>query len=103
MHPSRSPPCAPPAAIAIALLLIIFFSLLPFVTVGSSSYDGLHEQRKTVLGSRPPRCINKCLSCKPCLPTLVVQGTRVEKTTMSGDEYYLLAWKCRCGNRLFQP
>ncbi|KAI4331209.1 hypothetical protein MLD38_029415 [Melastoma candidum] len=101
MHPSRSYPPALSAAIAISLLSIICFALLPFVTVGSSADGGLPEERKTVLGSRPPRCINKCLSCNPCLPTLVVQGHRVMKA--EDDEYYLLAWKCRCRNKLFQP
>lgn len=72
----------------------------------------LKGQMKTVLGSSPPRCVNKCSSCRPCTATLVVpphhhKMNNLKATTpyhYEGDEtYYLLSWKCRCRDKLFQP
>ncbi|KAL6334122.1 hypothetical protein AAG906_004553 [Vitis piasezkii] len=58
----------------IALILISFLtSLLPFKSAGSevSSYsESLQQRKKMVLGSKPPRCVNKCLNCRPCMATL---------------------------------
>uniref|UniRef100_A0A803LN16 Epidermal patterning factor-like protein n=1 Tax=Chenopodium quinoa TaxID=63459 RepID=A0A803LN16_CHEQI len=71
--------------------------------------------KKPVLGSRPPSCVNKCLNCNPCVATLVVpprhQMTDLISFTSyddhygdnNHDSYYLLAWKCKCGDKLFQP
>ncbi|RVW84406.1 hypothetical protein CK203_040656 [Vitis vinifera] len=60
----------------IALILISFLtSLLPFKSAGSevSSYsESLQQRKKMVLGSKPPRCVNKCLNCRPCMATLVI-------------------------------
>lgn len=64
------------------------------------------KQMKLVLGSRPPRCINKCLGCKPCTAALVTsQHHRNQiKVSLQRDEgYYLLAWKCKCKDKFFQP
>ncbi|KAK2660471.1 hypothetical protein Ddye_007004 [Dipteronia dyeriana] len=82
---------------------------------GSNSVQ-LKEKEKAV-GSRPPGCINKCLNCRPCMATLVIQPhqwrwnnkfKRFFKTTSHHDEeggssYYLLSWKCKCNNKLFKP
>ncbi|OAY79456.1 EPIDERMAL PATTERNING FACTOR-like protein 6 [Ananas comosus] len=75
--------------------------------------DGSTEgggRRREALGSRPPRCVNKCSSCSPCTATLVVSPHGRGPTAVSparaaedGSNYYLLAWKCACGNKLFQP
>ena len=62
-----------------------------------------------VLGSRPPACVNKCMSCRPCEATLVIPPHQTKKWGVSisshreDDTYYLLSWKCRCGNKLYQP
>lgn len=71
---------------------------------------GVMNQNKLVLGSRPPRCVNKCLSCRPCMAALVISPhhkvghIHKAKITAEKDEgYYLLSWKCKCGNRFFQP
>ncbi|KAK7264920.1 hypothetical protein RJT34_32533 [Clitoria ternatea] len=71
---------------------------------------GTLKQKKLVLGSRPPRCVNKCLSCRPCMAALVItphhRVGHIHKaiTTAQRDEgYYLLSWKCKCGNKFFQP
>ncbi|CDO98149.1 unnamed protein product [Coffea canephora] len=65
------------------------------------------QGRKMVLGSRPPGCVNKCMSCQPCKATLVIpphqdEGSR-KLAHREDDSYYLLSWKCRCGDKLFQP
>ncbi|KAF8400636.1 hypothetical protein HHK36_013935 [Tetracentron sinense] len=83
------------------------FSILFFVGLLFSSYKEGLKQRKLVLGSRPPRCINKCLSCSPCMATLVIPPHQSRGFKVSSheedDSYYLLSWKCRCGDKLFQP
>ena len=62
------------------------------------------------LGSRPPGCVNKCMNCRPCMATLVIpphdhrnKGLRESSSHQEDDTYYLLYWKCRCGNKLYQP
>ncbi|GAB4832857.1 hypothetical protein Ancab_006872 [Ancistrocladus abbreviatus] len=104
----------------VALVMICFFSLITFLpseSVGIIHGHGDHhkipetnaKQMKLVLGSRPPRCINKCMSCRPCMAVLVIPPHKKKKalintTTPQDDEtYYLLSWKCRCKNKLFQP
>ncbi|XP_010250122.1 PREDICTED: EPIDERMAL PATTERNING FACTOR-like protein 6 [Nelumbo nucifera] len=93
----------------IAVLILIFsVTSLPSKPAGLelSSNDESLKQRKLVLGSRPPRCVNKCLSCSPCMATLVIPPhQRSFKSSSQGEDgsYYLLSWKCRCGNKLFQP
>ncbi|GAB4828276.1 hypothetical protein Ancab_035189 [Ancistrocladus abbreviatus] len=62
---------------------------------------------KLVLGSRPPRCINRCMSCRPCMAVLVIPPHKKKKATINvpqdEETYYLLSWKCRCKNKLYQP
>jgi len=75
--------------------------------------SGLGE-RKVAIGSKPPICVNKCMKCRPCMATVVVndhdhqrkrkmKGFKLESSHEEDDSYYLLSWKCRCGNKLFQP
>ncbi|XP_034696730.1 EPIDERMAL PATTERNING FACTOR-like protein 8 [Vitis riparia] len=98
-------------AAVIAVILISFLtSLLPFKSAGSevSSYsESLQQRKKMVLGSKPPRCVNKCLNCRPCMATLVIPPRQKKVVGASShgedDNYYLLSWKCRCGDKLFQP
>jgi hypothetical protein len=72
------------------------------------------EERKVAIGSKPPVCVNKCMKCRPCMATVVVndhdhqrkrkmKGFKLESSHEEDDSYYLLSWKCRCGNKLFQP
>ncbi|KAK8581693.1 hypothetical protein V6N13_144705 [Hibiscus sabdariffa] len=90
--------------------------LLPHVfpfqisTVGSVSVPGNNDNRskqeKMVLGSWPPKCANKCFSCRPCMAALVASPNHrnTRSSSYQGDEsYYLLAWKCKCENKFFQP
>ncbi|KAI4344138.1 hypothetical protein L6164_011404 [Bauhinia variegata] len=89
-------------------LLIFVFSFTFFLTEGSASVE-VHTKdlKELVLGSRPPRCLNKCLNCRPCMATLVIsphQRNGHKASSVQRDEsYYLLSWKCKCGNKFFQP
>uniref|UniRef100_A0ACD5U341 Uncharacterized protein n=1 Tax=Avena sativa TaxID=4498 RepID=A0ACD5U341_AVESA len=50
-------------------------------------------------GSHPPRCTTKCGSCTPCAPVHVSVPPGVVVTT----EYYPVAWRCKCRDRLYMP
>ncbi|KAI3814992.1 hypothetical protein L1987_14642 [Smallanthus sonchifolius] len=69
----------------------------------------LVQQKNKILGSRPPGCVNKCMKCSPCLATLVIPphhkmvDYRDQSSHGEDDCYYLLSWKCKCGDKLFQP
>ncbi|XP_021298485.1 EPIDERMAL PATTERNING FACTOR-like protein 8 [Herrania umbratica] len=89
----------------------IFFSTFLYPSVGilnSGHSESMVQQSKMVLGSKPPSCVNKCLNCSPCMATLVIPSHQWKhfRATYHGDEdesYYLLSWKCKCGDKLFQP
>ncbi|KAK7294091.1 hypothetical protein RJT34_16974 [Clitoria ternatea] len=90
-------------AITATVLFIFFLSFLPSKSGGSS--------RPMVIGSKPPGCENKCMNCRPCMATLVVpnhqkrmKGLNLKVSSRGEDDtYYLLSWKCKCGDKLFQP
>nr|XP_009803427.1 PREDICTED: EPIDERMAL PATTERNING FACTOR-like protein 4 isoform X2 [Nicotiana sylvestris] len=92
------------------LKVVFIFALLcyPHVTDGGnvSNWPG-KETRGMKVGSRPPRCEGKCSNCRPCVATLIAPGHQVKKVTISSSKedgtYYLLAWRCKCANKLFQP
>ncbi|XP_043713627.1 EPIDERMAL PATTERNING FACTOR-like protein 1 [Telopea speciosissima] len=92
--------------------------------IPSLAPQGLLLEDKTRLGSTPPSCRNKCNECHPCIavqvPTLPSHerfqpGPRrtkpVELVVLSPStaddakysNYKPVGWKCRCGNRLFNP
>ncbi|CAL5361505.1 unnamed protein product [Camellia sinensis] len=88
------------------ILLSSTLSCLPSKSVGLqlSSYGKRMEESEMVLGSRPPGCVNKCMSCRPCMATLVIPPHHVRDSSHGQDDsYYLLSWKCRCGDKLYQP
>ncbi|KAK6945110.1 hypothetical protein RJ641_026212 [Dillenia turbinata] len=94
---------------AVTLVLIFSLSFLPSKSVGYSmgreNIDSRNQVKK-VLGSRPPQCLNKCLNCRPCIAALVVPPHRKNDAETSSEEdenYYLLTWKCKCGDKMFQP
>ncbi|KAJ1429129.1 Epidermal patterning factor protein [Sesbania bispinosa] len=106
--------------VAITVVFIFFLSLLlPSKSGGSSSssvkvvmVERSEGSRKMVIGSKPPACVNKCMNCRPCMATLVVPNHQKRKKATfkkvvssrgEDDTYYLLSWKCRCGNKLYQP
>ncbi|KAI4335714.1 hypothetical protein L6164_014334 [Bauhinia variegata] len=94
---------------SLALILIFSLTFFPSISEGSASLQDIKglKQMELVLGSRPPRCVNKCLNCRPCMATLVVsphQRNGHKASSAQRDEgYYLLSWKCKCGNKFFQP
>ncbi|CAN6564142.1 hypothetical protein ACFX2I_026081 [Malus domestica] len=99
--------------ITVAVMFLIFFlTFFPSISAESmlkrAGDQRLKNQMKMVLGSSPPRCVNKCMSCRPCTATLVAsshhKSSKLKAATYQGDEsYYLLSWKCRCRNKLYQP
>ncbi|CAN4088503.1 unnamed protein product [Withania somnifera] len=90
---------------SLGLTLALLFMYLAFLPCQSVSM---------AIGSRPPGCLNKCMSCHPCKATLVISpsqknkggtnsNTDPSKRQAEDDTYYLLSWKCRCNDQLFQP
>ncbi|RAL50933.1 unnamed protein product [Cuscuta campestris] len=103
------------SVLKLALIVILFYSmaLLP-----SISGRGKQMMMRMALGSRPPRCVGRCMGCRPCVAALVIPPHHkrrqprwwFKRTTASGgggpgedENYYLLSWKCRCRNKYFQP
>ncbi|KAJ0819443.1 putative EPIDERMAL PATTERNING FACTOR-like protein [Helianthus annuus] len=90
-------------------LTILLLSLTVSHSISGYDDEGVSsvEQNKKVLGSRPPRCVNKCVSCRPCEATLVIPSHQklIDYRVQSHweDNYYLLSWKCKCGDKLYQP
>ncbi|KAJ6408063.1 hypothetical protein OIU84_011383 [Salix udensis] len=101
------------SSIRIAIIVILFFFLAfpPPIAVGSSMFSrggGDMKQKKMVLGSRPPQCISRCFHCKPCMAALVTplhhkSVVRGPSSSREDESYYLLSWRCKCGDKYFQP
>ncbi|KAL1809716.1 hypothetical protein ACET3Z_026706 [Daucus carota] len=107
--------------VLLTIILIFPVSHLLSISVaasGSGEGNEMLQQKKKILGSRPPACVNKCFSCRPCMATLVIppHHTKSKTTTTTSnykksnkyssdedDTYYLLSWKCKCGNKVYQP
>ncbi|XP_022752033.1 EPIDERMAL PATTERNING FACTOR-like protein 1 isoform X2 [Durio zibethinus] len=86
-----------------------------------NSPDWVSIEEKTRLGSTPPSCHNKCNGCHPCMavqvPTLPSHDrfqpglSKAITNSMqffdpSGNQYSNykpLGWKCRCGDRFYNP
>ncbi|GKV35851.1 hypothetical protein SLEP1_g44058 [Rubroshorea leprosula] len=103
-----------PLKVALTVAFILSLTFLPPKSVWSTPEPvsgGSDEQSEMVLGSKPPDCVNKCLNCKPCVATLVIPSqfhkrmsfTAASRGEGDDDSYYLLSWKCKCGDKLFQP
>ncbi|KAI3777773.1 hypothetical protein L1987_47575 [Smallanthus sonchifolius] len=89
--------------------IILLLSLSVSHSISGYDDEGVAsvQQNKKILGSRPPGCVNKCVNCRPCEATLVIP-THPKSIDYRGqshweDNYYLLSWKCKCGDKLFQP
>ncbi|XP_054805085.1 EPIDERMAL PATTERNING FACTOR-like protein 8 [Prosopis cineraria] len=96
---------------SVTLILVISLSLA-FFPCNSVALKDQRKQKKMVMGSKPPSCFNKCFTCKPCKAALVIiyphrrndVHSNKDSGGQGGDEgYYLLSWKCKCGNKFFQP
>ncbi|XP_022772260.1 EPIDERMAL PATTERNING FACTOR-like protein 2 [Durio zibethinus] len=81
---------------------------------------GIEEEKtlvmRSLIGSRPPRCERRCSSCPRCEAIQVPVTTQVPARQYSaailsisysrGDDvsnYKPMCWKCKCGNRIFNP
>ncbi|KAL5697982.1 hypothetical protein ACHQM5_029074 [Ranunculus cassubicifolius] len=94
-----------PSVVVAVVIFMFALILLPSTPVGlgiARNEEPL-KQKKMVIGSRPPLCINRCYRCRPCKATLVIPPHKREFIHKEDDTYYLLTWKCRCGNRVYQP
>ncbi|KAI3979233.1 hypothetical protein MKX01_036001 [Papaver californicum] len=114
------------SAVSVAIF-IFFLSVLPSKLNGLAAYSGsgvgeVEERKLMILGSRPPQCVNKCFSCRPCTAALVIPphhrktaksvstnlmasspASLIYKQDVDDGNYYHLSWKCRCGNKIYQP
>ncbi|KAL0395856.1 UNVERIFIED_CONTAM: EPIDERMAL PATTERNING FACTOR-like protein 2 [Sesamum calycinum] len=118
-------------AVSLLILLISTSSQLRLLTAEGSCLEvdqfpvrTVNEEDKAVLraqiGSRPPRCDGRCISCGHCeaiqVPTNPQTGSRAGSRSSSttvpviayarGDDnsnYKPMSWKCKCGNLIFNP
>ncbi|XP_058078015.1 EPIDERMAL PATTERNING FACTOR-like protein 1 [Magnolia sinica] len=79
------------------------------------------SDEKTRLGSTPPSCHSRCNDCNPCMavqvPTIPAHSRGgpglgnafpldMSSSSLISNKYSNykpLGWKCRCGDRLFNP
>lgn len=76
------------------------------VLLGESDVESSKLKVKMAVGSSPPKCVNKCLGCKPCMAALVISPPLKASSTsifVRDESYYLLSWKCKCRNKYYQP
>lgn len=93
------------------MLLVLISAVSGEIADDENSFS---EMKKS-LGSRPPTCLHKCYNCRPCTATLVIShdDKKVRSTSAASskpdhdleddESYYLQTWKCRCGNKIFEP
>ncbi|CAL1395650.1 unnamed protein product [Linum trigynum] len=85
---------------------------------GVGEEEGKFMVRSKTIGSRPPKCDNRCGSCGGhCeavqVPVTTMQGRRQGRSsrfsvayTSRGEDYSNykpMSWKCKCGNSIFNP
>nr|GEX31056.1 epidermal patterning factor-like protein 8 [Tanacetum cinerariifolium] len=92
--------------IVVTVILLLSFTVSHSISVDEGVTSV--RQSKKMLGSRPPGCINKCVNCRPCQATLVIPPHpkmigNYRSQSHWEDNYYLLSWKCKCGDKIFQP
>nr|XP_018684738.1 PREDICTED: EPIDERMAL PATTERNING FACTOR-like protein 2 isoform X2 [Musa acuminata subsp. malaccensis] len=69
---------------------------------------------RALIGSRPPICERRCMTCGHCeavqVPVIPQERNPTRRfwgiATLRGDyssNYKPLSWKCKCGNRIFNP
>ncbi|KAK4369984.1 hypothetical protein RND71_009459 [Anisodus tanguticus] len=89
--------------VVIIVMLIYSLTFLPSI---SGRSEERKQMRMVMLGSSPPKCINRCKGCRPCMAALVIpphsKGLKII-STREDEGYYLLSWKCRCGTKYYQP
>lgn len=76
------------------------------ILLGENDVKSSKLSVKMAVGSSPPKCVNKCLGCKPCMAALVISPPFKASSTsiyVRDESYYLLSWKCKCRNKYYQP
>ncbi|CAH9110760.1 unnamed protein product [Cuscuta epithymum] len=119
------------AARTVGLLIFLISGHFLIITTSSNGGGGGGGERGLLMGSRPPRCQRRCVSCQECeaiqvptnpqnskhgIKTLISSSSsragaaRAARTTSSrGDDdsyssnYKPMSWKCKCGNVIFNP
>ncbi|RRT47612.1 hypothetical protein B296_00044905 [Ensete ventricosum] len=95
--------------------------LLVLILLSSSQVkllQGRGEEKlmvRALIGSRPPICERRCMTCGHCeavqVPVIPQERNPTRQfwgiaTLRGGDyssNYKPLSWKCKCGNRIFNP
>ncbi|KHN13027.1 EPIDERMAL PATTERNING FACTOR-like protein 2 [Glycine soja] len=113
-------------SISLCFLIISSWTQMGLVTEGRKTpkqngfYQAVHDDKAMVraqIGSRPPRCERRCRSCGHCeaiqVPTNPqAQNGKINSSTVStiaftmgegSSNYKPMSWKCKCGNRIFNP
>ncbi|KAL2322887.1 hypothetical protein Fmac_027266 [Flemingia macrophylla] len=86
-----------------------------------SDFHQTVSEDKTMLrpriGSRPPRCERRCMSCGHCEAIQVPTNPQVQNRKKNSSKFSTIAyarfggnsnykpmsWKCKCGNLIFNP
>ncbi|XP_073103844.1 EPIDERMAL PATTERNING FACTOR-like protein 2 [Elaeis guineensis] len=108
----------------LSILLLLIFTPARYLAQGRPLFHLMEviEEEKgqemamvgALIGSRPPSCERRCLSCGHCEPVQVPAvpqdkngiGYSSRAITSRGDDssnYKPLSWKCKCGHRILNP
>ncbi|KAJ4791070.1 Epidermal patterning factor-like protein [Rhynchospora pubera] len=99
------------------LLLITSILSISYVDGRPISQEPKEEERMVgvaLIGSRPPRCEGRCISCGHCeavqVPIApqsklrkVFHGEILSRGDESSTNYKPLNWKCKCGDVIINP
>ncbi|KAL8136105.1 hypothetical protein AgCh_010633 [Apium graveolens] len=89
----------------VTVVLILHLLMLPYCS-GENDVQSSKLPVKMAVGSSPPKCVNKCLGCRPCMAALVISPPFKASSTsiyVRDESYYLLSWKCKCRNKYYTP
>ncbi|MFS7890321.1 putative EPIDERMAL PATTERNING FACTOR-like protein [Helianthus anomalus] len=92
-------------------LTILLLSLTVSNSISGYEDEGVAsvQQNKRILESSPPSCVNRCENCMPCEATLVIPSDpklidyKDQSLWEVNYSYYPLVWKCKCGDKLYEP
>ncbi|WOG99138.1 hypothetical protein DCAR_0518486 [Daucus carota subsp. sativus] len=85
---------------------LVLISTLLLLSLNSATSRPLEPQAaggvgvKEVIGSRPPRCEQRCNGCSPCEAIQVPTNHHVG---IQFTNYEPEGWKCKCGKSFFTP
>ncbi|XP_009408586.2 EPIDERMAL PATTERNING FACTOR-like protein 2 [Musa acuminata AAA Group] len=112
-----------PFHLLLLVLILLSSSHVKLLVEGRSVFrlleyaDGRGEEKlmvRALIGSRPPICERRCMTCGHCeavqVPVIPRERNPTRRfwgiATLRGDyssNYKPLSWKCKCGNRIFNP